>query len=53
LEPYRPTHLGLDLEKFFAEMAACFAQVLASNDPHRPIEIDPELIPEIHLTNSE
>jgi predicted metal-dependent hydrolase len=49
LEPYRPNHLGLDLEKFFAQLEACFAQVLASHEEFPRIEIDPELIPEIHL----
>ena len=49
LEPYRPRHLGLDLEKFFAELEACFAPVLASQEEFPKIEVDPELIPEIHL----
>jgi predicted metal-dependent hydrolase len=49
LEPYRPKHLGLDLDKLFAEMERCFVEVHASQEEFPSIEIDPELIPEIHL----
>ena len=49
LEPYRPAHLGLDLEKFFAEMERCFAEANASGEEFPEIEIVPDLIPEIHL----
>jgi predicted metal-dependent hydrolase len=49
LQSYRPHHLGLDLEKLFAEMEACFAEILASDDPRAVVAIRPELIPEIHL----
>jgi len=49
LEPYRPWHLGLDLEKFLSEFERCFSEVIASQEEFPKIEIDPELIPEIHL----
>ena len=49
LEPYRPRHLGLDIEKFVGEFERCFAEVAASTEEFPSIEIDPELIPEIHL----
>jgi len=49
LQPYRPKHLGLDLEKFLSEFETCFAAVAASTEEFPEIEIDPELIPEIHL----
>lgn len=49
LAPYRPKHLGLDLDKFHAEMERCFAEVTASEDEFPRIEIDAERIPEIHL----
>lgn len=49
LEHYRPRHMGLDLEKFLAEMQACFADVVASVEEYPRIEIVPERIPEIHL----
>src|ERR1051325_2589853 len=29
LEPYRPKHLGLDLDKFFTEFERCFADITA------------------------
>jgi uncharacterized protein len=49
LEPYGPTCVGLDLEKFLAEFDACFAEVAASEEEFPHIEINPELIPEITL----
>jgi predicted metal-dependent hydrolase len=52
LRPYGPKHLGLDLEKFLAEFERCFAEVAASTEQFPQIEVDPELIPEIHLEAS-
>jgi hypothetical protein len=49
LEPYRPRHMGLDLEKFLAELGRCFADVSASDSDRPRVEILPDLIPEIHL----
>ena len=49
LEPYRPRHEGLNLDKLFAEFERCFADVLSSEETFPEIEIDPELIPELHL----
>jgi len=49
LEPYRPLHMGLDLDRFFAEMEQCFAAVLACEDGSPLPEIVGDLIPEIHL----
>lgn len=49
LAAYRPKHMGLDLEKFLAEMDRCFVQVAEATDTFPEIEIDPETIPEIHL----
>jgi uncharacterized protein len=49
LEEYRPRCLGLDVDSFLAQYEQCFAQVLASEEEFPHIEIDPELIPEIHL----
>lgn len=49
LEPYRPQYIGLDLDHFLAKFASCFATILASQEEYPKIEIDPELIPEIHL----
>jgi predicted metal-dependent hydrolase len=52
LEPYRPWHMGLDLEKFLLELERCFAKVTASTEEFPRIEIEPDLIPEIHLAPS-
>jgi uncharacterized protein len=49
LEPYRPKHLGIDLDKFLAEMEHCFAEVVSSPDEFPQIEIVADTIPEIHL----
>jgi predicted metal-dependent hydrolase len=49
LDPYRPKHLGLDLEAFLAQFQRCFAEVSASTEEFPQLEVDPELIPEIHL----
>ena len=49
LDPFRPKHLGCDVDELFAEMEECFVEVLASEEEFPRIDIDPELIPEIHL----
>lgn len=49
LDPYRPYHLGLDLDKFLADMDRCFAEVMANEEEYPRIEIDADAIPEIHL----
>jgi hypothetical protein len=49
LDPYRPWHMGIDLEKFLREFGDCFEVVNASQEEFPQIDIDPELIPEIHL----
>jgi predicted metal-dependent hydrolase len=49
LQGYLPRHLGLDLEKFIAQLDACFAEVDAATGEFPQVEIDAETIPEIHL----
>ena len=49
LEEYRPFHEGIDLDKLFAEFEACCAEIMKSDEQFPKIDIDPELIPEIHL----
>ena len=49
LDEYRPKFQGLDLERFLAQLDCCFAGVMQSADEFPDLEIDPELIPEIHL----
>lgn len=49
LESYRPTHLGLDLEKFIAQMQDCFAELTQSQERFPEVELNEELIPEIYL----
>jgi len=49
LEPFRPRHMGLDLDKFLAQLERCFAEVVASKEEFPKLEIVADLIPEIHL----
>jgi predicted metal-dependent hydrolase len=49
LQEYRPLYLGLDLDAFLAQYDRCFEPVLQSTEEFPRIDIDPELIPEIHL----
>ena len=49
LEPYRPTHEGIDLDKLLDQLETCCREILDSNEQFPSIEIVPDLIPEIHL----
>jgi predicted metal-dependent hydrolase len=49
LQDFRPAYAGLDLEAFLAAYGRCFAAVLESVEEFPRIDINPELIPEIHL----
>jgi predicted metal-dependent hydrolase len=52
LEPYCPWHEGLDVETFLAQMAACCAEIVASDEEFPQIELQVDLIPEIHLVDA-
>jgi predicted metal-dependent hydrolase len=49
LETYKPRHLGLDVTAFLDSFNTCLAAVAASTDEFPEIELDPGLLPEIHL----
>jgi predicted metal-dependent hydrolase len=49
LEPYAPRHLGLDVTSFLGSFDTCLAEVAASTEDFPSIELDPDLLPEIHL----
>jgi predicted metal-dependent hydrolase len=49
LEPYAPRHLGLDVTGFLAAFDDCLKEVVANTDESKEIQLDPELLPEIHL----
>jgi uncharacterized protein len=49
LDDFRPACQGLDLEAFLTQYERCFGEVLASTEEFPRIEIEPDLIPEIHL----
>ena len=50
MERFAPEFWDLDVAKFWIEMQACFAELLAAADPDRSIVPDEALIPEIHLS---
>ncbi len=49
LSEYADQFEGIDLAKLRTELEACCAELLASDEEYPKSEIDPELIPEIHL----
>ena len=49
LEEFRPSHMGLDVERFLDAMTRCFADVIASDEEYPDVTLSAELIPEIHL----
>ena len=51
LQEYPAFYEGLDLHKFLDQYQRCFDEILQSDEELPRIDIDPELIPEIHLTN--
>ncbi len=53
LDPHRPFHLGLDLDRFLNQMDRCFAEVMASTEEYPKLQVDAELIPEIHLASGQ
>ena len=52
LEEYPAQYIGLNLQAFLEQYHACFAEILASKEEFPHVDIDPELIPEIHLDES-
>ena len=51
LAPYGPMRDGLDVDRFLAELEACFAPVLEA-DPARPAAFDPDAVPAFELSPS-
>jgi len=49
MESYAPEHLGLNVAVFLQGFDACLAEVAASTEEFPSIELNPELLPEIHL----
>ena len=49
LEPYRPFHEGVDVDKLLLDLETCCAELLAAPGTFPTVEIVPERIPEIHL----
>jgi len=53
LQEYPAVYEGLDLETFLAQYQQCFDEILQNDEEFPKLEIDPELIPEIHLINQQ
>lgn len=54
LEPYRPFHEGIDLDKLLSEFQSCCEVILGDQEEQwLQAELDPDLIPEIHLEERE
>jgi predicted metal-dependent hydrolase len=49
LADYAPSYQGLDVSQFLGQLERCCAQMLVGDEPASGIELQPELIPEIHL----
>ena len=49
LEAFAPRHLGLDVTAFLADFDRCLAEVAASTEDCPDIQLNPDLLPEIHL----
>ena len=49
LSEYAPRHEGVDVETLLADMERCCASILDPDVEIPTAELDPELIPEIHL----
>ena len=49
LNEYRSWHMGIDLDGFLLQLQTCCQSILDSDEEFPNIEINPELIPEIHL----
>ena len=52
LEAYQPWYLGLDVDRFLAQLKACCRPILDEGADLSAVEIDPERIPEIHLESA-
>ena len=51
LADYEPFYLGLDVAKLLEELTNCCSEILASEEAFPRLEIDPDRIPEIHLSS--
>jgi predicted metal-dependent hydrolase len=52
LDDYQPFHEGLPVSAFLDQLQACCAAILDSEEEYPKVEIDVDLIPEIHLQSS-
>ncbi|MEM8944221.1 MAG: DUF309 domain-containing protein [Planctomycetota bacterium] len=51
LQEYTGVYHGLDIDAFLTQYEKCFEEVLECQDEIPRVEIDPELIPEVHLVD--
>jgi predicted metal-dependent hydrolase len=53
LEDYRPRHRGIDLERLLSDLQRCCAELAACEDESPKTQVDPELLPKIHLEQTD
>ena len=51
LGPFRPHYEGIDLDQLLTQLEQCCRGIIDSQEEFPTVEIDPELIPEIELTD--
>jgi len=51
LDPFRPHHRGIDLDRFLRQLTECFSELLAREATDPKGSLDAEKIPEIELTD--
>lgn len=52
LTEYEPHYLGLNVTQLLNQLQVCCQEILDSQDEFPQLEIDPETIPEIHLSDT-
>ncbi|MEZ6071082.1 MAG: DUF309 domain-containing protein [Pirellulales bacterium] len=52
LDPFRPWHEGLDLDRFLDDMDRCFAALVAATEDPPVVEIDADTIPKSNCASA-
>lgn len=52
LDPYRPWHLGIDLDRLLHDVRRCCADLLTADEAVRTVRLDPALVPRIHFLDT-
>ena len=52
LGPYRPWHLGIDLERLLTDLGRCCADLVADEENTPKVHLDPTRLPRIHFAET-